>query len=96
APTLVLVSGKEDGLVIEADCAAATQNMLLAAESIGLGACWINLTLFAFAGDKGTQYKQQLGVPAGYKPFYSVVLGYKKIEAVNAPARKENLINYIK
>ncbi|WP_425057847.1 hypothetical protein SCACP_24120 [Sporomusa carbonis] len=81
---------------IEADCAAATRNILLAAESIGLGACWINLTLFAFTGEQGEQYKQQLDVPAGYKPFSSVALGYKKIETVKAPPRKENLINYIK
>jgi nitroreductase len=96
APTVVLVSGREDGMAIEADCAAATQNILLAAESIGLGSCWVNLTLFAFGGDKGAQFKQQLGVPAGYKPFSSVVLGYKRIETVNVPARKENLLNYIK
>ncbi len=96
APTVVVVSGQEDGLAIESDCAAATQNILLAAESIGLGACWVNLTLLSLDGDKGAQYKQRLGVPAGYKPFSSVILGYKKIEPVNAPVRKENLINYIK
>ncbi|WP_094606756.1 Protein DrgA [Sporomusa silvacetica DSM 10669] len=95
APTVVLISGKEDGMAIEADCAAATQNILLAAESIGLGACWVNLTLFALGGEQGEQYKQQLGVPAGYKSFSSVALGYKKIEVVNAPTRKENVINYV-
>jgi len=83
-------------MAIEADCAAATQNILLAAESIGLGACWVNLTLFALGGEPGERYKQQLGVPAGYKPFSSVALGYKKIEAVNAPTRKEDVINYVK
>lgn len=96
APTVVLVSGKEDGLMIESDCAAATQNILLAAEAIGLGSCWIDLTLFAFGGEQDEQYKQQLGIPAGYKPFASVALGYKKIEAVNAPARNQNVTNYIK
>jgi nitroreductase len=38
APTLVIVSGNEQSLMpLDADCAAATQNLLLAAESIGLG-----------------------------------------------------------
>lgn len=96
APTVVLVSGKEDGLMIESDCAAATQNILLAAEAIGLGSCWVDLALFAFGGEQDEEYKQQLGIPAGYKPFSSVALGYKKSEVVNAPARKENVINYIK
>ncbi|WP_371379701.1 nitroreductase family protein [Sporomusa aerivorans] len=96
ASTVVLVSGKEDGLEIESDCAAATQNMLLAAESIGLGSCWVDLTLFAFLGEKSEYYKEKLGVPAGYRPFSSVVLGYKKVEAVNAPHRKEDVVNYIR
>lgn len=96
ASTVVLVSGKEDGLAIESDCAAATQNMLMAAESIGLGSCWVNLILFAFAGEKDKQYREKLGVPAGYKPFSSVVLGYKKVETVNIPHRKEDVISYIK
>ncbi|MEG6584746.1 nitroreductase family protein [Dendrosporobacter sp. 1207_IL3150] len=96
APTVIVISGKEDGLMIEADCAAATQNMLLAAESIGLGCCWVDLILFAFSGDKGDQYKKQLGIPEGYKPFHSVTLGYKKVEAINAPSRKQNVVNYIR
>ncbi|QDR79322.1 nitroreductase family protein [Sporomusa termitida] len=96
APTVVLVSGKEDGLMIESDCAAATQNIILAAEAIGLGSCWVDFILSAFGGEQDEQYRQQLGLPAGYKPFSSVALGYKKSEAVNAPARKENVINYIK
>jgi nitroreductase len=95
APTVILVSGEEKAMVIEADCAAATQNMLLAAESVGLGSCWVNLVLFAFNSPKAKEYLKELGVPDGYKPFSSVALGYKKIEAINAPARKSNLINYI-
>lgn len=96
APTVILISGKEDGMVIEADCAAATQNMLLAAESIGIGSCWIDFSLFAFAGPKGIEYQQQLGVPAGYKPYHTVALGYKKVETLNVPARKEDVVNYIR
>jgi len=96
APTLIIVSGNEQAMVIESDCAAANQNMLLAAEAIGLGACWINLVLFAFHSPNGKDYSKELGIPEGYKPYCSTVLGYKKMEAVNAPARKTNLINYIK
>ncbi|GBG57574.1 nitroreductase [Sporomusaceae bacterium FL31] len=96
APTVILISGKEDGMVIEADCAAVTQNMLLAAESLGIGSCWIDFALFAFASPKGSEYQQQLGVPAGYKPFHTVALGYKKVETLTAPVRNENVVNYIR
>jgi nitroreductase len=96
APTCILVSGNEQAMAIESDCAAANQNMLLAAEAIGLGACWINFVLFAFQSLNGKEYCKELGIPDGYKPYCSTVLGYKKVEAVNAPARKTNLVNYIK
>ena len=40
APTLVIVSGSEQSPVPwDADCAAATENLLIAAESVGLGSC---------------------------------------------------------
>jgi len=96
APTVILVSGEEKAMVIESDCAAATQNMLLAAESIGLGSCWVNFVILAFTRPKANEYLKELGVPDGYKPYASVALGYKMIETISAPPRKPNLINYIK
>lgn len=95
APTLIIVSGNEQAMAIESDCAAANQNMLLAAEAIGLGACWINFVLFAFNPPHGKDYSKELGIPEGYKPYCSIILGYKKQEAVNAPPRKSDLVNYI-
>ncbi|VBB08438.1 nitroreductase [Lucifera butyrica] len=96
APTVVIISGDEAALLIDADCAAAAQNMLLAAESVGLGSCWVNFVVFAFQGDESLRLKQQLGIPEGFRPFYSVVLGYKKVERTNVPAKKETVVNYVK
>ena len=42
APTLILVTGKEDCIAPMKDGSLAMQNMFLAAESLGLGTCWIN------------------------------------------------------
>lgn len=40
-PTLIIVSGDQGSPVpLEADCAAATENLLIAAESLVLGSCW--------------------------------------------------------
>lgn len=97
APTLIIVSGKEQAPVpLEADCAAATQNLLLAAESIGLGACWIHFVLFAFYSPQGPELQKELKIPEGYRPYYSAVFGYKKDEVVDVPDRKPNLITYIR
>lgn len=96
APTVILVSGEEKAIAIESDCAAATQNMLLAAESIGLGSCWIGFVLVAFNSPKAKEYLKELSVPEGYKPYASVALGYKNIESVKALPRKPDVISYIK
>ncbi|MEN6565309.1 MAG: nitroreductase family protein [Veillonellales bacterium] len=95
APTVIIVCGDEMPWA-RADCAAATQNILLAAESIGLAACWINFGLFVFDTEGGSKYKTALGVPEGYKPLYSVALGYRKGEPPVAGPRKKNVVSYIK
>lgn len=97
APTLVIVSGNEQSPIpLDADCAAATQNLLLAAESIGLGSCWIFFVLLAFYSPQGPELRKELKIPEGYKPYNSAVLGYKKDAVVYVPDRKPNLITYIK
>ena len=63
-PTVILVSG-EEAIAIESDCAAATQNMLLAAESIGLGSCWIGFVLVAFNNSKAKEYLKKIRYSGG-------------------------------
>lgn len=95
APVLIVVSGMVTGAVtMRDDCAAATQNILLAAESFGLGSCWNGLTTFLFNGPSGAEYMTRMGIPENYKPLYAVALGHKAVTATAAPKRKENLVNY--
>lgn len=97
APTLVIVSGDANApMPLDADCAAATENMLIAAESIGVGSCWIFFTLLAFASEQGEQLKKELKIPDGYKLFSSIALGYKQNGAAIAPERKPDLITFIR
>jgi nitroreductase len=93
APTVVVVSGKEDATTPLPDCCAAIQNMLLAAESIDIGSCWIGLARFFFENEENIKC---LGVPEGYKPYYAVTLGYKGSSNNIAPERNKNVVNYIK
>jgi nitroreductase len=97
APTLVIVSGNERiPIPLEADCAAATQNLLLAAESIGLGTCWIFFVMLAFNSPQGSELRKELKIPDGYKPYYSAVIGYKQDAAIYVPDRKPDIITYIR
>jgi Nitroreductase len=97
APTLILVSGYEASPVpLDGDCAAATQNLLLAAESLGIGSCWIYFVTLAFNSSQSAELLKALQIPEGYKPYTAAVFGYKRSVNDRIPKRKPNLITYIK
>ena len=56
-----------------ADCAAATENLLLAAEAIGLGAVWTACYPY---DDRMTPAREALGLPDNVSPFCIVPVGY--------------------
>lgn len=93
APTLIIVSGRKDGIAWETDCAAAIENMLIAAESLGVGSVWLGLVRFFF---RHPQEVARLNIPEGYEPFYGVALGYKAEDTrAPAPERRRDVVNYI-
>ncbi|NPV91022.1 MAG: nitroreductase family protein [Firmicutes bacterium] len=97
ASTLIIVTGDERSPIpLDADCAAATQNLLIAAESVGLGSCWIFFVLMAFDSPQGPELRKELKIPDGYRPYSSAVFGYKKGASAKAPERKPNLITCIR
>jgi nitroreductase len=93
APTVVVVSGRRESTAWQTDCAAAIQNMLLAAESLGIGSVWLGLSRPAL---KDESIVGRLGIPAGYEPFYCVSLGYPAAAHPQAPGRNQNVFNFIK
>lgn len=96
APTVIIISGEKSSLVPKTDCAAATENMLIAAESLDIGTCWIGLVTYLFVSSRGDQYIKRLGIPEGYEPYYAITLGYKKYPNPKPQPRRENTVNYIK
>lgn len=96
APIAVIVSGEELGIMPEADCAAASQNMLIAAESLGLGSCWVGLVVLALNGPNALKIREDLGIPEGYKPYYALIFGNKKESQAKARPRREGTVSYIK
>ena len=55
------------------DCAAAAENLLIAAHALGYGACWIGLHPVA---DREAAVRRVLGLPDGLVPFALVALGH--------------------
>ena len=55
------------------DCGAATQNLLLAAHTLGLGACWVGIHP---REERKTAFSRLLHLPSHVLPFALVALGY--------------------
>jgi nitroreductase len=96
APTVILVSGDEQNHYAAVDCATAVENMLIAATSLDIGSCWIGFIAYLLNSENGKEFMKELGIPEGYKQLHAVALGYKKVNVTNAPARKENSVNYVR
>jgi len=95
APTVILITADERARFVQIDCAAAAQNILVAAESLSIGSHIMTSSEFLFASEKGSELKRELGVPDGYNHTCTIALGYKD-ENPAAKQRRKDVINYIK
>lgn len=73
APTAIVVAARKDAISPVADVGAAIQNMLIAAESLGIGSCWMGFTRFYF---DSAEARERVGLPEDYEVHYGVALGY--------------------
>ena len=67
-------------------------NMMLAAEELGLGTCWIHRAKEEFESEEGKALLQKLGVEGDYEGIGNLIIGWPKGEK---PAAKERKGNYI-
>jgi len=93
APTAVIVSGKKNTANPLVDCAAAVENMLIAAESMKIGSCWIGFARFSFTKPENLK---KFEIPEDYEVYFGVALGYKVKENPKAPERNQNVYDYFK
>lgn len=84
----VYVDPKEDPYHFVEDGAAATQNMALAAHSLGLGSCWVGVfDLNSKKGSAETRIKEILKVPKTYRVISLLPVGIPKY--IPEKSRKE-------
>ncbi|MEM3697310.1 MAG: nitroreductase [Candidatus Bathyarchaeia archaeon] len=95
APTVVLITADKSARFVEFDCAAAAENIMIAAESLGLGSHVMAMTEFIFMSEKGRNLKRELGVPEGYEHVCTIALGYKD-EIPPLKPRREDVINFVR
>ena len=93
APTILIISGRRDATTPLVDCAAAVQNILLAAESMDIGSCWIGFVRFYFIK---LENKKKLKIPEDHEVHFGVSLGYKVGENPRTPERNLGVYTYFR
>lgn len=93
APTVLIVSAKKNAVTPIPDCSAAVQNMLLAAESMDIGSCWIGFAKFYFLNQENME---KFDIPKENEVHFGVSLGYKVRENPKALERNRNVFTYFK
>ena len=95
APSLIIVSGN-DTPNTRIDCANACQNMCVAAQSLGLGSCYLAGYTQAFQDPAvAAELKKALEIPEGFHPQFGVCVGYTD-EKPAKPERDRTKVKVIK
>ena len=90
APVLILMFAMPDTHTShEYDCAAAAENMLIAARSLGIGSCWIGFGM-PLGSDQNTL--AELDVPEGYRLMVPLIFGYPVKDIETPPPRDADVI----
>lgn len=72
APCMFLIAKKAGA---DLDCGIVTENIALAATSLGLGNVICGMAAMAFTTEKGEMFKEKI-IPEGYEFGMSVLVGY--------------------
>ena len=89
APVLILLFAAPTGHSHQDVCAAAAENMMLAARSLDIGSCWIGFGM-PLGYDQDTL--AGLKVPEGYRLMVPLVFGYPVKDIQTAPPRDEDVV----
>ena len=99
APVLIIAANQKDYGNNIADCNVAIENMMIAANSLDLGTCYINQLHWLNEDEKILPYLQELGLKENERVYASMVVGYSKsadgLPNRKALERKGNEVMYI-
>lgn len=76
APTVITMFAPKNFLFSVDDCAVAAENMMLAADSLGVGSCYIGQGWTAFADPYGQEILKKWGIRTDYYAVMQLLLGY--------------------
>lgn len=95
APQIIVVLADRNVHTYVYDGSLVLGNMMLAAEELGIGSCWIHRAKEVFNTDEGKQILKDAGIDGDYEGIGNLAIGYPTGEKREAPAIKDDYINYI-
>ena len=96
APNIIIVACPKDDAFAQLNVGLMGENMMLAAQSLGLGTCCLgSAAMFLQRSEAYKPFLAQLHLPVGYEISYILAVGYPD-EAPAAKPRDESKIEFIK
>lgn len=76
APTVAFIACPEESYSGEYDCGLLSENMMLAAWSMGIGSCCLGSVVPVMNSEAAKPYLERLQLPEGYKLLVGIAFGY--------------------
>lgn len=95
APVVLVVLASKEYHTYIYDGSLVMQNLMLAANSLGVGSCWIHRAKEVFESEEGKAILKDLGIEGEYEGIGNCVIGYADGEVREASPRKEGYVYYI-
>ena len=96
APVVLIVLADKNWFTGVYDGSLVIGNMMLAADTLGLGSCWIHRAKEEFEMPEYKELLKSLGIEGEWEGIGHCILGYADMPKPTPPARRENRVFYIK
>lgn len=95
APTVVFIANDPSYELSQIDCGLLGENMILAAQSMGIGSCCLGSPIrFMLTEPEAAEYVKRLELPKGYNLLYCIAFGHPD-ESPEAKPRDTSKIKFI-
>lgn len=97
APVVLVVLAKKTVGTHVYDGSLVMENLMIAANSLGLGSCWIHRAKETFETEEGKQILADLGIEDEYEGIGNCILGYAAPDALKPQSpRKDDFVVWVK
>ncbi|MBO5717639.1 MAG: nitroreductase [Alistipes sp.] len=95
APTVAFIACPVESYSGEYDCGLLSENMMLAAWSMGVGSCCLGSVVPVMNSEAAKPYLERLQLPEGYKLQVAIAFGYPEPNSTKEPERDLTKAYYV-